>query len=183
MTALQQAAASGLRGEFSWEEYKPLRQEALFRQTVEQLKERIKTIGGGSMAGNKEVLVSRCLRLESPYLAAVKARMKAFFWTKAHGKPVTVRWYGRIFNLIDRVDLTLSYIEFPWRIEHFPVIFLIYLIRVALVACHSAKCETAFNFLGCKEPHPEEKQSIRAFTSELATALYWEDKMTFDQAK
>eukprot|EP00727_Mastigamoeba_balamuthi_P004222 m51a1_g13798 hypothetical protein (187) ;mRNA; f:353415-356511 len=46
--------------------------------------------------------------------------------------------YKLLFNLIDRLNVLLSYIPFPWVVKKFKVVFFLWLIRTTIVSTYSA---------------------------------------------
>ena len=157
-----------------------LKLDALKRILREELHARI--------SGNKPDLIKRIIKYEGPGFEALRKRMLAFLENKIKSTraPMAVALYKLTFNFIDRIDLFLFFILFPWRIEDFAEIFFIYIIRLIIIStyvAHTEKETAKFDYTDLKAMYPTELLHITAFVKKLSQELWDEEKVEVSQAK
>eukprot|EP00727_Mastigamoeba_balamuthi_P013256 m51a1_g8553 hypothetical protein (554) ;mRNA; r:121720-135657 len=126
---------------------------------------------GASGSGNKDVLIRRILSHEGPAAQAVAGRLRAFLFNKATGRLPQVALYKLLFNFVDRLDVLLSYIPFPWVIKNFDLLFVIWLVRVTIVATYTVVRDQEWNYVDSAGEYDDIKSAITTFVSELAEEL------------
>jgi len=146
--------------------------EAMTKQQLVQL---IKNTLGAKATGNKADLIRRVLDHEGDSVRAVFGRLAAFLADKARGRPPQIDLYKRLFNLVDRLDVLLSYIQFPWVLKDFSTVFFVWLVRVSMVATYSALCDYKWDYVDTRTEDNSRKEHITTFARSLANELLQEE--------
>lgn len=144
--------------------------------TKPELVRHLKTNLGAKASGNKDDLIRRILEHEGDDIRAVSGRFEAFLANKLSGRPPQVDLYKRTFNFVDRLDVLLSYVPFPWVLKHFDLVFVVWLIRVGIVATYSACSDYCWHSPDSETENNPNKNNIVSFSRQLARAMYEEEK-------
>eukprot|EP00727_Mastigamoeba_balamuthi_P005697 m51a1_g1747 hypothetical protein (142) ;mRNA; r:198781-199206 len=136
--------------------------------TCVKLVDHLRTKLGASGSGKKDVLVRRVLDHEGFGAKAISGRLRAFLDDRTVGRPLQIALYKLLFNLVDRLDVLLSYIPFPWKVESFPLVFLIWLVRVTIVAAFAATSDYKWDYTDLTGDYAELRAYITTFARDLA---------------
>lgn len=90
-----------------------------------------------TLSGTADELLKRLSDARLALVRNPKAAVEAFSRFSIAGKPETIAFYGKTFNLVDRFDQKLAKIAGRHRTTNVEFAMLSYLVRVALAQCHS----------------------------------------------
>ena len=107
------------------------------------------------LAGKKAKLVSRLVTFEftPPTEKSPKQELLEFLTPTAqvqpNEKPTIIRHYANTFNVVDKLDALLGHIPYPYRIGSAHLVFLIQVIRFAVI--------NSYALFGCISFDPQEQ--------------------------
>jgi len=135
------------------------------------------------LGGDKAALVHRLRGLMAKSLLDPGFALRVLTSVEATGKSEIMEFHSKTFNYVDRLDLMLSFLQFPTRFRSPCLVVLIYLQRLAEVQCHSYVENEKWDWQGFdlkryhKEPdyrktlYQSERKSIRLFHEELVNLI------------
>ena len=89
------------------------------------------------VGGKKNDLVTRIQGLKAKSLIVPGFALKVLTAGHKKGKPDIMRFQSTTFNYVDRIDLMLAFLSYPFRLRSVHMVLLIYLLRLVEVQTHS----------------------------------------------
>lgn len=139
--------------------------------------------GGAKLSGTYAKLTKRFRKMLYKKLKDPSFALKCLTYREAKGKPDTMKFHSETFNYVDRLDMMISFLNFPHSFTNEHMLILIYIQSMFIVQAHSCCEDSKWDYEGFDVPryksdeeyrkklYRTQKQSIKMFHKELLTAM------------
>jgi len=102
---------------------------------------------GAKLSGTWEQKAVRYRKIRYKQLKDPSFALECLISKDAAGKPETMKFHGKTFNFVDRIDLMMSFLH-PPRTESPYALIIFYLLRLSIVQSHSLLQDSIWDYNG-----------------------------------